>query len=937
MRNKKHILLLLLLFIFNSLIFSQVNNYTVLGVVKDETGIPLPHLGVRILNSQDSSLVRGSTSSDKGRFIIRNLSQGHYIVSLSYMGYNTTYKNISLYPGNEYINLGTITMLPTDVMLSEAVVMGKTPDVVAKEDTLEFNASAYKTQPNAVVEDMIKKMPGIEIGEDGKITANGKEITKILVDGEEFFSDDPKVATKNLPANMVEKLQVIDRKSDEARFSGVDDGEDETVINLTVKKGMKNGWFGNFQAGGATDARYEAMLMANHFKDQNQLTIIAGANNTNNMGAADLGATMFSGSSRRGRGGWGPIQGENTSAVAGLNFNAGKSDRFRGGGDVKYAFSDLDLKEISERQNFISSDSTTHDNSYKVNRNKSHNIEMNYRLLWKPDDYTQIEFRPRFGFNHSDMKNNSISRSYGTNSLYPEWGNDTITTGSLNSFSKANGFNINGRLSISRLLKGKEGRQISLSFSYGYNDSRENGYSYNNTSYFKSGVIEGINLKDNNRTWGGNYGIRASYIEPINKHTTWSVSYHYRYSYTYADKFSYNIDENDIIGNLNSEYSNSFRNNFQRHRASTAFNGTYDKMSYNVGIDFEPSKSVSKNLIDSSRDIDGKMQYNFSPFLRYKYAISKSDNIRIDYRGRTQQPSISQLQPSQSISDPLRRTEGNPNLKPSYDNSLRLRYNSYNAEKQRSIMTMLNANYVMNSIVNATFYNEEGIQITKPVNENGVWSIWGMIITNMPFKNKKFSFNNHTSLSCNRQIGYSNALRNTSMNYSVRERLEFVYGDTFGDIRLSGNGAFQRTKNSIQNTNNQNTFDYGAKFATTLYIPGDITFTTDINYNGKAGYTEGYDKQSWIWNAQLSWNFLKQKQASLIVRAYDILNQHNNISRTVTGNYIQDVETNSVGRYVMFSFAYRFNSFSKRSEATPQIDMNTRRGPHGNYGGPPRF
>ena len=899
---------------------------SVLGIVIDEIKAPMPQLSVRVLNSKDSSFVKGSTSSDKGKFKISELSEGSYIFHFSYLGYNDLYKNVSVKSGKESINLGTIEMKPADIMLSEAVIVGKTPDIIAKEDTLEYNADSYKTQPNAVVEDMIKKMPGIEIDENGKITANGKEVKKILIDGQEFFSDDPKVASKNLPANMVDKLQVIDRKSDEARFSGVDDGEDETIINLTVKKGMKNGWFGNIQAGGATGARYEGMLMANYFKDTNQLTILAGANNTNNMGAADLGGTMFSGSSRRGRGDRGPMQGENSSAVAGLNFNVGKTDKFRAGGDVKYAYSDLDLKEHSERQNFLSPDSSTFDNSLKENRNKSHNIEMNYRLLWNPDEYTQIEFRPNFKFNSSKMSNNSASSSFGINDLGQE---ERITTGSLNSHSKANGYNVSGRLSVSRKLKGKEGRQISLSLNYGYNNSKEDGYSYNNTSFYKSGVIENTDLKDKNHSWGGSYGIRASYVEPINKHTTWSVSYNYRYNYTYADKLSYNINSDGSLGDLNTEYSNSFRNNFQRHKASTSFNGTYDKMNYNVGLDFEPSKSESRNLIDSSRNVDGKMQFNLSPFLRYNYSISQNEYLRISYRGRTQQPSISQLQPSQTISDPLRRTEGNPDLKASYDNSLNIRYNSFNRERQRSMMLMLNANYVMNSIVNATFYDKEGIQITKPVNENGVWNIWSMFLTNMPFKNKKFSFNNFTSFGCNRQIGYSNSLRNASMNYNIKENLEFVYSDSFGDIRIGGNGGYQRTKNSIQSSRNENTFDYGAKFATTIYIPGNITFTTDVNFNGKAGYSDGYDKKVWLWNAQLSWNFLKQKQASLIVRAYDILNQNKNISRSVTGNYIQDIETNSVGRYVMFSFAYRFNSFAKRGESTPQIEMNNRRGPHG--------
>ena len=913
---------------------AQNGSTSVYGSVKDEFGEPLPQLVVKVLHPKDSTLVKGATSSMQGRFRVAGLPFGSYIVQFSYVGYKTLTENVRLTPDAPSANMGQVEMQPTDILLSEAVIIGKAPEVVVKEDTLEFNADSYKPQASAVVEDLIKNMPGVEVDESGRITVNGKQITKILVDGEEFFSDDPKVASKNLPASMVDKLQVIDRQSDEARFSGVDDGEDETVINLTVKKGMKNGWFGNFQAGGGTDGRFEANLMANRFIDKNQFSIIASANNVNNMGAGDYGATMFSGSSRRARSSGNNNSGINTSSVAGFNFNINQNEKFKAGGDIKYAFSHLDLYERSDRQDFLAIDSTSYDNSIKDNLNKSHNVEMNFRFDWTPDEFTRVEFHPRFKYNHSDMASSSASLSYGLNTVDPMAVADTITVGSLDSYSRGDGVDISGHLRMSRLFRSKQGRRISFSLNYGYNDSREDGYSYNRTEYFKTETIEQLDLKDDNHSWGGNVGIRASYIEPINKHTSWSLTYDYRISFTYADKLSYNIAPDGTIGSINEDYSNSFRNTFQRHKVSTAISGKYDKMRYNVGMDFEPSKSESRNLIDAARDVEGKMQYNFSPFLRYRYKMSETRSLRIDYNGRTQQPSVSQLQPSQSISDPLRRTEGNPNLKASYDNSLRLRYNNYDSKTQRAVMTVLNASYVINGIINTTEYTDEGIQITRPVNESGDWNVSAMNLLNMPFKNRKFAFNTFTRLSYQNQIGFLNNEKNISKTLGITERLGFTFRSDYIDLGLRANGKYSRTKNTMQSSNDQNVFDYGGTFNTTLYIPGDLTLTSDVTYTATAGYSEGYDKQYWVWNAQLSWQFLKNKQASLIVRAYDLLNQNNNIRRTVTGTYIQDVETNSLGRYVMFSFAYRFNTIGGRGSTTLP-DMPAGHGPRGGFGGPP--
>ena len=334
----------------------------------DKTG--LTDATVRLVKaSRDSAFVAGAAADSEGNFKLAGGRQGKYVLNVSYIGYSTLKKSITV--GTNELNLGEIAMSESTIMLKEATVVGVKTEITVKEDTVEYNADSYKTQPNAVVEDLLKRLPGVEVGSDGKITAQGKEVTKILIDGKEFFADDPKVASKNIPVNMVDKLQVVDRKSDLARLTGVDDGEEETVINLTVKKGMNNGWFGTVIGGYGTDKRYTGSLILNHFRDGNQFTILGGANNTNEPAFTDGGASRFT---RFGGG-----NGITTTQSAGFNFNVGKEETFRVGGSVLYSHSDQDSRNKSSYQ-YLLADGNTFNDSYSTARDKGHNIRGDFRM-----------------------------------------------------------------------------------------------------------------------------------------------------------------------------------------------------------------------------------------------------------------------------------------------------------------------------------------------------------------------------------------------------------------------------------------------------------------------------------------------------------------------------------------------------------------------------
>ena len=345
------------------------------GMLVDATDtMPLIQATVKLLKiDKDSTLVKGVVTDDNGVFNIKKVQPGHYYLKFSYIGYNDMVKRVSVGNDGRDVNMGVIEMSNNTILLKEAVVVGIKTPITVKEDTVEFNADTYKTQANAVVEDLLKRLPGVEVGSDGKITANGKEVKKILIDGKEFFNDDPTVASKNIPADMVNKLQVIDRKSDLARLTGVDDGEDETVINLTVKKGMNNGWFGTVNMGYGTDKRYAGNFIANYFNNGNQFTFMGGGNNTNNLGFGDGGQGRF----QR----FGGDRGITESQYVGLNFNVGTQDseKLRVGGDVMYSHSDRDTRTTRERQ-YLFTDSSSYEFARSLSRDKGHNIRGDFKL-----------------------------------------------------------------------------------------------------------------------------------------------------------------------------------------------------------------------------------------------------------------------------------------------------------------------------------------------------------------------------------------------------------------------------------------------------------------------------------------------------------------------------------------------------------------------------
>lgn len=910
-------LLMLLMILFSPMAFAQQSGVNVTGsVVEQGSDTPIEQATVRLLNVKDSAMVRGVVSARNGSFTLKNVKKGSYLLHITFIGYDPLYQPLQITGKKNPVNVGKLELSDGAIELGEAVVIGKAPEVTVRNDTVEYNADSYKVTEGSVLEDLLKKMPGVEVDSEGKITVNGKEVKKVMVDGKEFFSDDPKVASKNLPAKMIDKLQVLDKKSDMAQMTGFDDGEEETVINLTVKPGMKQGWFGNAYGGYGSKDRYEGNAMVNRFVNNDQITFMGGANNTNNMGFSDLASTMFSGMGGGGgrRGGFGAGSGITSSGNAGLNFSKEfKPDKLTLGGNTRYSHSDNDARSKSDRQNILPGDSSSYDNSEAMSRTKSDNFGVDFRLEWKPDTMTQLIFRPSFSFSHSINDNFSDATTLDNE-------RDTVNTNKSSNYSESNGYNLNASIDFSRKLNNK-GRVFSATLSGGNSDSYSDGMNrsdivyFNQTDALKNSIIDQRSRYDNK---GFNYRAYVSWVEPIGHNNFIQATYSISQRKQEALKNVYNQDADGIYNVLDSAYSQSYRNNFISQRASLSFKSQRAKFNYTIGLNLDPSYSSSENFVgDTTLSKITRKVVNLSPMAQFNYMFDKRTNLRIMYNGRTSQPSMTQLQPVADISDPTNITIGNPDLNPRYTNNVFIRFQQFTPEKQRAFMIMANGSYIINDIVSYTSYNQEtGVKTTTYKNVNGNYSGNVRMMLNTPLKNKKFSINSMTMASFANSNGYINEEKNTNRNLILSERGGIDFRSSYLDLGVNGNIRYNATSNSLQKENNQNTFNYGAGGYTTIYLPLNFKIESDVNWSTNSGYGDGFKQNEVLWNASASKSFLKNNQGTLRFKIYDILQQRSNISRSITASYIQDSEYNTLGSYFMVHFIYRFSIFKGGASAS---------------------
>ena len=925
MMNMKKILTLLLAVALLAPISSRAA--VINGILVDATDTTtLIEATVRLLMpTKDSTLVKGTTTDFNGVFNIKGVKPGKYLLRFSYLGYNDMIKHVTVGSDGRDVNIGVVKMEPNTIMLKEAVVMGVKTPITVKEDTIEFNADTYKLRANAVVEDLLKRLPGVEIGSDGKITANGKEVKKILIDGKEFFNDDPTVASKNIPADMVNKLQVIDRKSDLARLTGVDDGEDETVINLTVKKGMNNGWFGTVNAGYGTDNRYESSVVINHFRDGNQFTLLGGGNNTNNLGFGDEGMRNF----RR----FGGDRGVTKSQYAGINFNVGSKDddHFRVGGDVMYSHTDRDTRTQTARQDLFT-DSTSYYDANSAARDKGHSLHSHIRVKWEIDSCNTIDFVPDFELNFNKSARSDEADTYAGDA------SKTHVKRSLSRYDNdGHSFEWGARLIYNHKFANHPGRSFSLMANYNYNKVNEDGDSYSDNTYYllpdQNELIDQYN--DTHRKTHSVTG-RLSWTEPIGdiKNARFlEFTYRANYRYSTSDKMVY---DNALGGEWDEDLSNSFRNTFYNQEFSAGFRQVRKAYNLNVGLSVNGAMSKSKDLINSARDIAERWAWSVAPYARLRYKFSDTRNFNLFYRMRASQPSMTQLQPVEDRSDPQNIIKGNPELKPTFNHNINVRYGDFAQGAQRSIMAMANVSFAQNSIISKTTFDETtGNRLTEYTNVNGVWNAMAMNMVSFPFgSTKAWYFTNHLFGRYSVAKGINNDVENRSNTFDINLSPGIAYRTDVFDLEMRPRYGFQNTTNTVQKSSNRDIHTWGGMFDGTYSAPFGLVISTDLSYTTTSGYSDGYNSDQWRWNGSIAYQFLRDKQAAVTISVYDILGQQKNVFRNVTANYIEDAIYNNLGRYGMVTFTYRFNTFKKGEMPEERHDDFHDHG-HGPGGRPP--
>lgn len=941
---KRFLFVLGLFAIIQSQTFSQSSNYNLSGIIVDNTTKEKIEYGsIRVLSAKDSTYVAGGSTNKNGQFSI-SLKPAKYIVRVSYLGYQDHVADITIVKNT---SMGTIAMLEDAVMLNEAVVETKAIEIMVKGDTVEYNADSYKVQESAVVEDLLKKMPGVEIDADGKITINGKEIKKIMVDGKEFFSDDPKVASKNLPAKMVEKLQVLDQKSDMALMTGFDDGNEETVINLTVKKGMKEGIFGNALAGAGNEDKYEGATNINYMRNNTQVSLIGGINNTNNAGASDLSAAMF-GDSGGGRGPrglrFGGRNGVTKSITGGLNFATEYSDKLKWGGDIRYGNNDNDVLSNSTTE-YTTNDplkkSTERSNSN--GNNKSQFFATNLKFEWTPDELTKIIFKPSVQYNTSD------NHQWGDReTLFPE--NETRNYSSLNEYlSDGKGYKIKGNLDFSRKLSDK-GRVISATLSGGLNSSDDNGLDYNKIMYASrpDSIIDQQFFQDNS---SHNWKVFASYVEPLKNNNYLELSYNISNNSSETDKKSYynkNIDrDNPDYSEIDGKYTRNVENDFLNQNISLKFRSQRQKFNYTLGIGLEPSTSKTIVVTPLQEPSNIKKSFlSFAPSGQFNYLWDKRHNLRIDYKGTTNQPSTNQL--GINTLNGMNETIGNPDLKASFQNRLNIRYQKFNAERASFYMLMGRFTHTSNDIVSISSRKIDGGRRTTYTNVDGNMGGNVRFVFNTPLRNRNWSINSMSYVAYDLKNTFIDESKNKAKTLNLHENIGLQFRTDIFDFALRGNVQYNNMRNSISTNNNRNTFNYGGVYDFTLRIPNplrgvkffehilsDLTIESDINYNTNSGYSAGYKQEEWLWNASLAKQVFKNKAGTIRFKMYDILRERSNISRTYADDSITDSITNSISSYFMVHFVYRFQIFKGGAKQADMQDMGGRRRGYGSGHGRP--
>ena len=932
-------------------------------IVDEKTSQPVPYATVSLKVKGEETASKYVLTDAKGEGSLTKVKKGTYVFKAELMGYKAFEKEIQV---DKDVDLGEVKLAEDAEVLDAASVSAAGNPIIIKKDTIEYNASSFKTSDNDMLEELLKKLPGVEVGTDGSITANGETIKKITIDGKTFFLDDPQLATKNIPAKIINKVKVVEKKSEQAEFTGIDDGNEETIIDLSIRPGMMNGLFGNMMAGGGRDIpsptndmndwRYQGAAMVGRFTDKSQVSVILNANNTNNRGFNDMAGSMMQGmrggggGMGRGGGGWGGGNGITTSWMGGLNgaFTL-FDDNMNLAGNYLYNGSDRYVEEESSKITYLEDGSRLlYDNQgNSTTRTQGHRFGV--RLEHKFSKNTSILFEPQVNFGGGNFNEFSAFETFGETDGSPK---EQKNKG----YTSSNGVNDNWSTSGFLLFRqriGKPGRTVSANVRYSFSNNDMTGLNQSlTTAYTPSSETASddiVNQYFDRNSKSASLSGRVVYTEPLAEKLFLEANYEYSWSRSESVKNTFNSGSNgrteDGLLIYNHEgsvrddvYSSEIINRYVNQRGGLTLSWQDKNIRANVGAGITPTNTHNET---NGVSYDNKV-INWAPQAMLFYTISENTNLRFFYNGRSAQPSTSQLMRVPDNSNPMSVSFGNIYLKPYFNHNLRANFGYTNKQSFTSVHANIRGGIVQNAITNAQWYDQKGVQYSMPVNGPGTGNLNGSVMVNSPFGKSDFSIFSMTNVGYNQSTSYIGTGKLDTDKYYNPETAEFMYDDFHRDFpTLEGTDEF--STNKIQSMNlmqrlrltyrndfveltatgrtrmNKSWYTIASATNTTTWnnqvggsmnwtIPGGINLISSLNYNWYRGYTTPQDDEI-IMNAEIT-KLLFKRTCTIALKAYDIFAQAKNLSVTDASNYHQEVRNNTLGRYVILSFTYRFGTFS---------------------------
>ncbi|MCH5181950.1 MAG: outer membrane beta-barrel protein [Prevotellaceae bacterium] len=944
--------------------------FVVKGQLQDaKTLEPLEYATASLLRG-DSIVSRPAVADECGAFVLQAPSRKTCTLRFSYVGYQPRTLEVYWPEGRDTVDVGIVGLVSEDYKVGMATVTATAAKVEQKGDTTVFNASAYRVPEGSTLEALISQLPGVEVGDDGKITLNGKEITELLINGKDFFKGDTQVAMKNLPTNLVSKVKAYEKKSDYTEQTGIDDGEETSVLDISTKRALDESWVTNADLGYGTEKRYAERIFISRFTEKSYVSAYGNLNNVNSRG--------FGGPRGFGGGGGGLTSTKN----GGMSFSwdngrdRNAAGRFEIGGHVRAEHRSTDNLSTSVSETFLTGASGS---SFSNRRNQTYgkntSISGNFRLSWKPDSLTSVMLRPNFSYSTSSDSGESKTVTFDSDPYAVEGVGDplfnetsvaldslTVNRNTRKSLSDGTSYNLGLSMNVTRRLNNM-GRNVNFRGNFSYSSSENHSYTHSEIKYPNSGRETSLlNQYTFTPSTNLNYSLRVGYAEPLGNN--WFAEARYEFGYRYQDSdrtlrsfdydsgilpppLGYKPSEGDYLlwvrDENNSRYA-TYRTYNNYANAGVRYNS--ETIRFNAGIDLQP-QTTKMDYERPGQHIDTVITrhvFHLAPTVRLRYNFSKTDRLELNYRGSSSEPSMTDLLAVVDDTDPLNISMGNPGLNPSWTNSFRAMYNGYNTERQQGIMGSLNFSQTSNSISSRMVYDQTtGVRYVRPDNINGNWNASGEFMFNTPLDyDKLLTVTTHTSLNYRNQVGYVSVTgaraaaepravaeddqrdyayysrifdsaasqRNTTRTLGVRENLTLSYRRDWYDVSLFCRVNYDHSRATARDNANLDTWQYAYGLRGNLNFDWGMTFSTDLRLNARRGYADAsMNTNEVLWNVQLSQSFLKERNAIISLQAYDLLRQQSSVSRTISALQRSDSWTNAIHSYFMLHFIYRLNIF----------------------------